>query len=66
MQEDVKRLTETVEAEFAELEAEAARQPGTMDVLRVMGACEQAMQQYDSYMAAFSAPPYFSTTSSSG
>ena len=60
-------LTQTIEAEFAQLEDAAAREnPSTIEALRVFGTYEQAMHDYDAFLAAFTSPPRFSITNSSG
>lgn len=62
----IETVTEEVEADFARIEREAASQPGTMEALEMLGACDAAIKQYDDYLAAFTVPPRFSTTSHSG
>jgi hypothetical protein len=60
-------LTKTIEAEFAQLEDAAAREnPTAIEALRVFGTYEQAMQDYDAFLAVLNAPPRFTITNSSG
>jgi hypothetical protein len=59
-------LTQSIEAEFARLEDAAALEPSTIEALGLFSTYEQAMKDYDAYLAAFAAPGRFTTTSSTG
>ena len=49
-----------------ELREDIAERKQTLEALRVFGTYEQAMQDYDAYLATITAPARFTTTSSSG
>jgi len=67
MPRDAEAIRLEVDSQFEKLEADlATTNPGVVDVLRVYGAYEEALQQVESYFAALDPVPQFSTSNSAG
>ena len=64
---DVEDMRQAAEGEFRALDQAAnAVQPGILELLRVYGGYDAALQQMDAYLRIENATPSFSTGSSTG